>query len=158
MAEVVAGLVVSADRRAVARSRRRHSDLWIGISALIAAMLALPQSTSSWHSPEVAAVLAVSATALLAGQRWAIAVIAVAELLLLPTVWPRAFLDGGDLSTRIAPLFALVAIAPGVLALRRAAAALVLLAGRRRTSAACRRVHALLVVGGLLGALVPLLP
>lgn len=119
-------------------------------------MLALPGAASSWHGPEVAAVLAVSATALLAGQRWAVAVIAIAELLLVPTLGPRAFLAGGTLAMRIVPLLSLLAIVPGVLALRRAAAALVLMTGRRRTGATCRRVHALLVVGALAGAVLPL--
>lgn len=119
-------------------------------------MLALPEATSSWHGPEVAAVLAVSATALLAGQRWAIAVIAIAELLLLPTEWPRAFMGGGALGPHVAPLLAVVALVPGLLALRRGAAALVLVTGRRRTRATCRRVHALLVVGGLVGLVLPL--
>jgi hypothetical protein len=145
-----------SERHEVLRSRRRRDDLWIGITALAAAMLALPQSTSSWHGPEVAAVLAVSATALLAGQRWAVAVIAIAELSLLPTVCPRAFLADGDVVVRIAAVCALAAIVPGVVALRRAAAALVLLAGGRRTSATCRRVHALLVVGGVACAVLPL--
>jgi hypothetical protein len=101
-------------------------------------------------------VLAVSATALLAGQRWAVAVIAIAELSLLPTVWPRAFFADADPTVRVAALCALAALVPGVLALRRAAAALVLLAGGRRTGAACRRVHALLVVGGIAGLVLPL--
>ncbi len=158
MAEVVAGTVVvsATHRHAVARSKRRRDDLWIGISALAAALAALPQSTSSWHGPEVAAILAVSATALLAGQRWAVAVIAIAELSLLPTVYPRAFLEGGDRAARIAPLLAIVAVVPGLLALRRAAAALVLLAGRRRTRDTCRRVHALLVAAGLAVVVLPL--
>jgi hypothetical protein len=148
----------ASERHHHARTRRRREDLWLGTTALVAAMMALPQSTSSWHGPEVAAVLAVSATALLAGQRWAVAVVAISELLLLPTVWPRAFLDAGDLAPRIAALLAVVAVVPGVFALRRAAAALVLLAGRRRTGATCRRVHAMLVVAGIAGIVLPLLP
>ena len=67
-------------------------------------MLALPLAPSSWHGPEVASVLAVSATALLAGQRWAIALVVLAQLLVLPTVGPRAFLRGNVLSVRLAGL------------------------------------------------------
>src|SRR6266513_3591912 len=103
--------VVLAHRRAVLR--RRRDDLGIGVTALLAAMLALPLSQSSWHGPEVASVLAVSATALLAGQRWAIALVVLAELLLAPTVWPRAFLGGLELwPGRIAALGSLIAIVP----------------------------------------------
>jgi hypothetical protein len=120
-------------------------------------MFALPLAPSSWHGPEVAAVLAVAATTLLAGHRWAIAVIAIAELLLLPTVWPRAFLSDGDASVRIAALLSVVAIVPGVLALKRAAAALVLVSGRPRTRRACRQVHALLIAMGIVVVALPLL-
>jgi hypothetical protein len=130
--------------------------VWIATTGLIAAMLALPLATSSWHGPEVAAVLAVAATALLAGQRWAIAVIVTAELLLLPTIWPRAFLPGSDLIVRVAALGSLIAVVPGVIAMRRAAAALVLVTGRRRTRATCRRFHAGLVLAGVIATLLPL--
>lgn len=123
---------------------------------MISAMLALPLAQSSWHGPEVAAVLAVSATALFAGQRWAIALIVIAELMLLPTMWPRAFLPEGELVTRLVALGSMVALVPGVLAMRRAAAALVLVTGRRRTRDACRRVHVALVVTALIAVLLPL--
>ncbi|MDB4953420.1 MAG: hypothetical protein JWO36_989 [Myxococcales bacterium] len=147
-----------ARRHESARSRRRREELWIGSTGLVAAMLLLPLAQSSWHGPEVASVLAVSATALLAGQRWAIALVVVAELLLLPTAWPRAFLGGIDLwPGRIAALGALVAIVPGLLSVRRAAAALVVVTGRRRTSVTCRRFHIGLVAIGVIALLVPLL-
>ncbi len=119
-------------------------------------MVALPLSAGSWHGPEVAAVLAVAATALLAGQRWAIAVIVLAELLLLPTMWPRAFLANADLGVRIAALASLVAVVPGVLSMRRAAAALVLVTGRPRTQRTCRRFHVALAAVGVLGLVLPL--
>jgi hypothetical protein len=126
------------------------------MTGLICSLLALPLAQSTWHGPEVAAVLAVSATALFAGQRWAIALIVIADLFLLPTVWPRAFL-AGDLTSRIVALVTLVAIVPGVLAMRRAATVLVVMTGQRRTQLICRRVHAGLVVVGVIAALVPLL-
>jgi hypothetical protein len=143
-------------RREVSRQRRRKGDLWIAITALFAAMLALPLAQSSWHGPEVAAVLAVAATSLLAGQRWAVAVIVIAELLMLPTVWPRAFLASGDMSVRIAALLSLIALVPGMLAMRRGAAALVLVTGRRRTQKTCRRFHMVLVAIGLIATMLPL--
>jgi hypothetical protein len=138
-------------------SRRRRNELWIGGSALAAAMLQLPLAQSSWHGPEVASVLAVSATALLAGERWAIALVVIAELLLVPTVWPRAFFGGLALwPGRIAALASLVTIVPGLLAVSRAAAALVLVTGARRTGTTCRRFRLGLVIAGVLLALVPL--
>jgi hypothetical protein len=144
-------------RRETARLRRRRSDVWLGTTALLAAMLALPLAPSSWHGPEVAAVLAISATALLAGQRWAISVIVIAQLLLLPTVWPRAFLPANELAARLAALGSLIAVVPGVIAMRRAAAVLVLVTGWRRTRTTCRRFHAALVLAGLIATSLPLI-
>ena len=155
MADVVAE--PRAERREAARVRRRASDVWVAATALVAAMLALPFAQSSWHGPEVAAVLAVAATSLLAGQRWAIAVIVVAELLLMPTVWPRAFLSDGALLARLAALATLFAIVPGVLSMKRAAAALVVVSGQTRSRTLVRRVHLGLVLSGLIVTLLPLL-
>jgi hypothetical protein len=119
-------------------------------------MLALPAAQNSWHGPEVSAVLAVSAVALLAGQRWAIALVVLAELLLLPTMWPRAFLADAELTTRIAAVASLAAIVPGVIAMRRAAAALVLVTGRRRTRETCRRFHIAMVITGVIVTILPI--
>jgi hypothetical protein len=82
--------------------------------------------------------------------------IVIADLFLLPTVWPRAFLEG-DMVSRIIALTTLAAIVPGVLATRRAATVLVVMTGQRRTQLICRRVHAGLIVVGVIAALVPLL-
>jgi len=142
--------------RATSWRRRHRKDAWLAWTGLIGGLLALPLAQSSWHGPEVAAVLTVSATALFAGQRWAIALIVIAELFLLPTVWPRAFF-GGELASRTVALVTLAAIVPGVLAMRRAAAVLVLMAGRRRTQQMCRRVHIALVAIGVIAVIVPLL-
>jgi hypothetical protein len=121
-------------------------------------MAALPLAQSSWHGPEVASTLAVSAVALLAGQRWAIALVLVAELMLLPTIWPRAFLGGVELwPGRIAALASLVMIVPGLLSARRAAAAMVLVTGWRRTQQMCRRVQIAFALLGVLAVLLPVL-
>ena len=108
---------------------------------MLSALLALPLAQNAWHGPEVAAILAIAATAQFAGHRWAIAVIVLSELLLLPTVWPRAFLEG-DLSSRLSALVTLVAMVPGLLAMRRAAAALVVLTGQRHPRQMRRILHA----------------
>lgn len=142
--------------RETARIRRRREDVWVGVSGLVAALLTLPLAPSSWHGPEVAATLAVAATALLAGQRWAIAVIVLAELLLIPTSWPRAFLADNELSVRLAALGSLALIVPGILAMRRAAAALVVVTGLSRTRATCRRFQVALVLAGTIAASLPL--
>jgi len=147
-----------SQRRQLARSRRRRDDLWLGVTGLVAAMAALPLAQSSWHGPEVASTLAVSAVALLAGQRWAIALVLVAELMLLPTIWPRAFLGGVELwPGRIAALTSLIMIVPGLLSARRAAAAMVLVTGWRRTQQTCRRVQVAFAALAVLAVLLPLL-
>jgi hypothetical protein len=148
---------VSAQRASIAalRVHRHHNDAWLATTGLVGGLLALPLAQNTWHGPEVAAVLAVSATALFARQRWAIALIVIADLFLLPTVWPRAFLSG-DLASRCVALVTLAAIVPGVLAMRRAATVLVVMTGQRRTHKMCRRVHGVLVAMCVIAALVPL--
>lgn len=145
-------------RQHIALSRRRRDEIAIGISALCAALFALPLAQSSWHGPEVASTLAVAAVALLAGQRWAVAIIFIAELLLLPTIWPRAFFGGVELwPGRIAALGSLLMIVPGLLSGRRAAAAMVLISGWRRTRHTCRRVQYVFAALAVIAALLPLL-
>lgn len=141
----------------VTRSRRRRHDFWIAATALVAAMLALPLAQSSWHGPEVASTLALSAVAMFAGQRWAIALIFIAELLLLPTVWPRAFFGGGELdAARLAAFGAVAMVVPGLLAARRAATALVHVVGLQRTPLTCRRVQYAFAALGVTMAMLPL--
>ena len=141
---------------AVIRAYRHPSDTWLAATGLVGGLLALPLAQNSWHGPEVAAVLAVSATALFARQRWAIALIVIADLFLLPTVWPRAFL-GGDLASRSVALVTLAAIVPGVLTMRRAATVLVVMTCQHRTQVMCRRVHAGLIAISVMAVIVPLL-
>ena len=152
-----ANLVERNQRRDLARSRRRTADLWIGSTALLAAMLALPLAQSSWHGPEVASTLAVSAVALLAGQRWAIGLVFIAQVLLLPTICPRAFFGGVELwPGRIAALGAVLMVVPGLLNARRAAAAMVLVTGLERTRGTVRRVHYAFAAASILAAALPL--
>jgi hypothetical protein len=143
-------------RRTVSRYRTQRKDLWLAMTGLLGGLLALPLAQSTWHGPEVAAVLVVSATALFAGQRWAIALIVIADLFLLPTVWPRAFLEGDPVS-RIMAMVTLAAIVPGIIAMRRAAAVIVVMTGQHRTQRTCRRVHMGLITVSVLAVLVPLL-
>ena len=132
----------------------RRQELWIGTTGLVAALLALPMAPAS-HSPEVASVLAVSAIALLAGHRWAVALVVVAELMLLPGLWPRLFIQPPDVPARIAILAACVSVVPGMIALRRASAALVSIAGVKRTRKSCRVASMVLAGFFVLGAFLP---
>lgn len=141
-----------------AHVRRRRSDFWVAAITLVGALLALPLSQSSWHGPEVAAVLAVSATAMLAGQRWAISLIGLAEIMLAPTLAMKIFSGGLALwPGQIVAVAALAATIPGLLRLRRAAAALVLVIGRHRTAHACRQAYLALVAFGMIALTLPIL-
>lgn len=131
-------------------------DGWLVLSGLITAGLALPLAQSAWHGPEVAAILAVAAVSLLAGQRWAVAVIVLADLSLLPTIWPRAVLGSGGVPRLIA-CATLVAIIPGVSAVPRAAIALAAISGRTGTERAYRYAHLGLLALGVFAVLAPLL-
>jgi len=147
--------MASEARHAASRARFRRQEIWIAITGLIAALLALPLAPAS-HSPEVTSVLAVSAVALLAGHRWAVALVVVAELLLLPGLWPRLLVQPPDVAARIAILASCLSAVPGVLALRRAAAALVSIAGVRRTRRSCRAATGVMAVFLVIGALLPI--
>jgi hypothetical protein len=136
--------------------RAHHSDGWLAWTGLLGAGLVLPLAQGAWHGPEFAAILAVSAIALLAGQRWAIAAIVLAELCLLPTVWPRAVLEDGTMSRLIA-FATLAAIVPGMRAMPRAAVALVGVTGRGPTQRRCRHTHIGLVAIGIIVTIAPLL-
>jgi hypothetical protein len=131
--------------------------MWIAATALLASMLALPLAQNSWHGPEVAAVLAVSATAMFANQRWAIALVVIAELMRLPTLAPRMMLAPTNLTAAIGGLVAIAALVPGLLAMKRAAAAMVLITGWRRTQSTCRRATAGLIAAGAIAAVLPFL-
>jgi hypothetical protein len=138
------------------RQREGHREGWLALSGLVSAGLALPLAPSAWHGPEVAATLAVAAISLLAGQRWAVAVIVLAEFCLLPTVWPRALMGTGG-SPRLIALATLTAIIPGVLAMPRAAVVLAAMTGRGETERMCRYTHVGLLAIGVFAVLAPLL-
>jgi hypothetical protein len=142
-------------RRERSRARMRRQEAWIGITGLVAALLALPLAPAS-HSPEVASVLAVSAIALLAGHRWAIGLVVIAELLLLPGLWPRLFIEPPDIPARIAVAAACLSVVPGMLALRRASAALIVITGVRRTQKSCRAMTGVLALCFVIGAVLPI--
>ncbi|HEY4175598.1 MAG TPA: hypothetical protein VGM90_02140 [Kofleriaceae bacterium] len=160
MAEVAASIpdVVPDERTArhvQSRTKHRKDHVWIALTALAASMLALPLAQNNWHGPEVAATLAVAATAMLAGQRWAIALVVLSELMLAPTIIPRIVSHAG-LFANVTGLLAVMAIVPGILAMRRAAAAMVLLTGWQRTQRSCRRAHVALIACAALVSLIPL--
>lgn len=139
-------------RRRSTRSRLRRVDQRIGAASLASAALAMPLVAS----PEGASVLAVAAIALLAGQRWAIGLVIVAELVLLSALLPFAMTKPSALATAAAVL-SIAAALPCLAATRRGAAALVLLCGLRRTPATCRAIHFALLALAVFAGCSPLL-
>lgn len=84
------------------------SDRWAAGTGLVSALAILPLPAHA-HSPELAAALAVAAVAVLAGHRWALGALILAEVFLVAAVWPAAFLAR--------PPSALAQLAVGVAAL-----------------------------------------
>ncbi len=141
-------------RRQQARSRLRRSDHVIGVASLVGAAAAMPLAAS----PEAAAILAVAAMTLLAGQRWAIGVVMVAQLALLAALLPFliSWPPPSQMDTAAAWL-SVIAAFPCMAATRRGAAALALLSGLRRTRATCRLIHVALILLALVAGGTPLL-
>ncbi|MBK9031661.1 MAG: hypothetical protein IPL61_10060 [Myxococcales bacterium] len=118
-------------------------------SGLAAAFAALPLPAHA-HSPELAAVLAVGAIAALAGFRWGVAVIVLAEVFLVAAVWPLAILARPpSVAAQIAVAIACVGAVPGMIRLARGGCEVVDLLG---VSARWRRptARALVLASGAL--------
>jgi len=149
-------LYASNYNESMAWHREHPRESWLAFTALVGAGLTLPLAPSAWHGPQASAVLAVAAIARLAGQRWALAVIVLAELCLLATVLPRAVYESALLQRGIA-LATIVVIIPGLLAIPRAAIVLAGMTGHARPEQMRRYTHIGLLAVGLVAVLVPLL-
>lgn len=137
--------------------RRLRRERWLGITGLIAALAALPLPTHA-HSPELAATLAIGSIALLAGHRWGLAVMVVAEIFLIGAVWPLAFLAvPPSVPAQIAVGVSVAGAVPGLFSLGRAAAEIVELIGARRTRRATRLTQTFLGIAAVLTWTLPLL-
>ena len=105
----------------------------LAITGLAAALAAMPLPGNA-HSPELAATLAMGELALLAGHRWGLAILIVAEIFLIGAVYPLAFLARPpSVAAQIAVAISVLGAVPGLLSLRRGAAEVLGLCGLRRT-------------------------
>jgi hypothetical protein len=136
--------------------RGHGRDGWILLTGLISAGLALPLAQSAWHGPEVAAILAVASVARLAGQRWAVGVIVLADLSLLPTVLLRA-VHGPAGVPRLIAIATIAMLVPGLLALRRAVTVLPVILGQTVTEQMYRRAQIGLLAVIVFAVIAPLL-
>ena len=119
---------------------------WIGCLGLVAAFAVFPLPTVG-STPEIASILAVSAIALLASQRWALPLVVLADIALIGALWPRAFFqDPPSQLAQVGIALGLLGALPGVWMLRRQAAPLAdLVLGRESVRA--RTVSQVLVIG-----------
>ena len=98
----------------------RNPALWVAGNGLLGAIAVMLLPGAMGQSPEIAAVLAVGAIAMLAGHKWALLVVALADAMLVGRVWPIiAFPDHqSSLAVGIA-MVALLAAVPGLVQLGR---------------------------------------
>jgi hypothetical protein len=119
---------------------------FVALAGLVAAMAAIALPTGHGPSPEVSAVLAVGALALLAGHAWGLLIVAAADLILVSSLWPMlVFESQKSTSTTTAAAIALIGALPGLIVFTRTlpgTVELVLGDGARRF-----RTHALTITG-----------
>ena len=139
--------------REVGRQRLLRVNQVIAVTSLGAAFCAMPLARTM-HGPEAAATLAVAAMALMAGQRWALGLVVVAELLLLSALTSLLMMDNDTMSNVFIGV-SMALMLPGLWSLRRAAATLAGLLQRQRTQVSCRRMYALLRVSAAVAVVLP---
>jgi hypothetical protein len=136
---------------------RWRTDVWIGCFGLIAALAVMPLPTVA-ETPEIASVLAVVAVALLAGQRWALPIVVLADIALIGALWPRAFIhDPPSTAAQIGVVLGLAGALPGIVAFGRAAPALAELVLGRATQRGRSFSMALLVAVSAIWIAAPLM-
>lgn len=136
---------------------RGRLEVVVGLLGLVAALAVLPLPTIK-GTPEMASVLAISAIALLAGHRWALGLVVLADIALVGALWPRAFLlDPPSVAAQVGVALGLAGALPGLLLIGRAAPAVAEVVLGRATRRAQSASLALIVIGSALWLSSPLL-
>jgi hypothetical protein len=91
----------------------------VALAGLVAALAAIALPTGSGPSPEVSAVLAVGALALLAGHAWGLLIVAAADLILVGALWPLLAFGDPSRSVTVAAAIALAGALPGLVVFTR---------------------------------------
>jgi hypothetical protein len=160
MQRILAALLPWLARRtpdAAAASAQRGRDIRIAIAGLAAALASLPLPAHA-SSPEAAAALAVGAIALATGHRWGLAIVVLAEVLLVAALWPAAFLhQPPSVPAQIAVAIAFAGALPGFLAIGRAAPSLLELVGVRGSARTHRVTRGAMMVAAVAVLLAPAL-
>lgn len=156
---------VSAEKGSPEQRRRTSTppptrwitDVWVGCFGLIAALAVMPLPTVG-QTPEIAAVLAVVSVALLAGQRWALSIVVLADIALIGVLWPRAFFDDPPSTpAQVGVILGLIGALPGIISFGRAAPALAELVLGRATQRGRSISMALLVACSAIWLAAPLM-
>ena len=124
---------------------RTGGDGWIGLLGLVAALAVFPLPTVK-STPEIASILAVTSVALLAGQRWALPLVVLADIALIGALWPRAFHEPTSQLAQAGVLLGLLGALPGLWELRRAGRPLAELVFGEASHRTHRLTHALVLV------------
>lgn len=121
-------------------------------TSLLAAFAMLPLATHG-GSAEITSALAIACVTVLAGQSWALPIVVLADALLLPDMLGRIAASGGSGLEPAACGVAVLAMVPGLFAIRRAAAGIVAGLGLERRRGRVRIAQLALVASGAVGAL-----
>jgi hypothetical protein len=98
----------------------RNPAIWVAGTGLLGAILVMLLPGTLGQSSEIAAVLAVGALAMLAGHKWALLIVALADAMLVGRVWPVIAFPEHQSSVAVAiAMFALLAAVPGLVQLGR---------------------------------------
>lgn len=94
---------------------------WVVAGSGFAGSLAAIALPGSANTPEIAAILALGALALLAGHGWALPVVVTADVILLGKIWPLIVFEWPPtLGVQLAAYAALLGALPGLFLLHRA--------------------------------------
>jgi hypothetical protein len=91
----------------------------VALAGLLGALAAIALPTGSGPSPEVSAVLAVGALALLAGHAWGLLIVAASDLILVGGLWPLLAFHRSPHSVTLAAALALAGALPGLVVFTR---------------------------------------
>jgi hypothetical protein len=129
--------------------RMRWGLAVLGLLAALAAFALPLTGHTAKMAPEISSVLVIGSLAVLAGHRWAVAIVVLADILLLGVVWPLAVYTYPPSGwAQAASVFATAGTLPGLVLLRRSLGPLVDLVTGGGRSARFRATTA-----GLSGAL-----
>lgn len=86
----------------------------VAAAAMIGALAAMALPAGLAYTPEIAAILAVGAIALMAGHAWGLLIVALADVVLVGKIWPVVLLQADATTGGVAAAIALAGALPGL--------------------------------------------